>query len=848
MTIENLDRVFEPGSVAVIGASNRPGSVGAAVMHNLLSRGFNADIYPVNPGHAAVSGINALADARDLPPGVDLAVVAVPIRQVPAVLEICASRQVGGAVVVSAGDGQPDPRENELYRHIKAIARRTGMRVLGPDSVGIIHTGTRMNASFMHQTPLPGRMAFLSQSGAVCTSVLDLAIRENVGFSHFVSLGSKVDVDFSDMLDYLGSLPQVDSIIMYVESLTRMRRFMSAARAVSRVKPIIALKSGRSGKSGDPSGAGLDDDNIYDAAFKRAGILRVNDFESLFDCAEFLAKQHRPRGSRLAIVSNARGIGDMAKDALAGHGLAPAVLDLSTVEKLDALLGNGWSRTNPIALIQASTPQQYVQVVKICVQAPEIDGLLLLSSPVGIYDCTAIARPLVDLLKTTPFPVFTAWLGGMNIDTSRAIFNRNGIITYDSPERAVRAFVNLYQYGRNMELLQQIPYTTDKRLNIDRDKAAKIIDQALSEKAHDLSPQKAAGLAAAYGIHITPLPPGERPDYDLALSAENTDLFGPVIRFGIGGLMSQVLPDMAVALPPLNRVLARRTINATQISRLVSGQSNLPGVDLGVLEETMILLSRMVTDFPAIHHLSLNPIQVSRGRMHFSKITVKTAPPLVCAPAHLIISPYPWWQETEFITRDRDRIFMRPVRPGDAQQMIDLFHDLSPETIFMRFFSPLKRISRSMLVKLSQIDYDREIALCAFAGKGGIRKLIGVARIIFMPDGKTGEFAVVLADAWHGQGIGMALLKQALISAKKYGLSMVTGLVMTTNAAMLAMGQKLGFAVTRDAASAEYRLTLDLTTLDRDPGSAPVPASFLPGSQSDCQSDSGSGSGGLRPA
>ena len=824
MSIENLYRVFSPGSVAVIGASVRAGSVGASVMHNLLSKGFKGDIFPVNPGHASVLGIETLADVRDLPLDVDLAVVAVPIRQVPRVLDVCAAKNVGGAVVVSAGGGRRDAREIGIYQRIKTIARKTGMRVLGPDSVGIIHTGSGLNASFMHQPPLPGRMAFVSQSGAVCTSVLDLAVRENVGFSHFVSLGSKLDVDFSDMLDYLGSLSEVDSIIMYVESLTRMRRFMSAARAVSRVKPVIALKSGRSGKTADP--ADLDEDRIYDAAFKRAGILRVNDFEALFDCAEFLAKQQRPRGSRLAIVSNARGIGDMAKDALAGHGLDPAPLDPATVQKLDALLKEGWSRTNPIALIRASTPQQYVQVVKICVQAPEIDGLLLLSSPVGTYDCTAIARPLVDLLKKTPFPVFTAWLGGMNIDASRAIFNRNGIITYDSPERAVRAFVNLYQYGRNMELLQQIPYTTDKRLSIDRDSASRIIDTALAADETRLSVQHAAALAAAYGIHVAPLPEGPPPDYALNLSATSSDLFGPVIRFGIGGLMTEVLSDTAVALPPLNRLLARRTIRATRISRLLEGHGPLPGVDLGLLEETMILVSRMVTDFPAVRLLSLNPIQVRGGRIYFSQILVNVAPPAVCAPAHLIISPYPWWQETVFITRDQERIFMRPVRPGDAQQMIDLFYDLSPETIFMRFFSPLKRISRSLLVKLSQIDYDREIALCAFAGKRGIRKLIGVARIIFMPDGKTGEFAVVLADEWHGKGIGMALLKQALISAKKYGLSQVTGLVMTTNSPMLAMGQKLGFAVSRDAASAEYRLTIDLKGLSREAGTAPVPESF----------------------
>ena len=814
MTIENLDRVFSPGSVAVIGASDRPGSVGAAVMQNLVSRGFAGDILPVNPRHASVMGIGACADARDLPRDVDLAVVAVPIRQVPDVLETCAGKNLGGAVVVSAGETGQDARKNETTRRIKAIAKGSGMRVVGPDSVGIIHTGAGLNASFMHQTPLPGRMAFLSQSGAVCTAVLDLAVRENVGFSHFVSLGSKLDVDFSDMLDYLGSLPEVDAIVMYVESLTRMRRFMSAARAVSRVKPIIALKSGRSGKIEDPGE--LDQDAMYEAAFKRAGILRVNDFETLFDCAEFLAKQQRPRGSRLAIVSNAKGIGDMAKDALAGYGLAPAAVDPATVTKLDALFADGWHSTHSVALIHAATPHQYVQVVKTCVQAPEIDGLLLLSSPVGTYDCTAIAQPLVDLLKATPFPVFTAWLGGMTIDASREIFNQNGIITYDSPERAVRAFVYLYRYGRNMELLQEIPYTTDKRLDIDRDAAARIIDDALAREQRVLSPENAKALAAAYGICIEPLPAGVHADYALDLSARNTGLFGPVIRFGIGGLMTEVLPDMAVALPPLNRLLAGRTITATKIFRLLEGRGRVPGVDLGLLEETMILVSRMVTDFPAVLALALNPVQVSGGQVYFTRITVKASPPAVCAPAHLIISPYPWWQESECITRDRERIFMRPVRPGDVQQMIDLFDDLSPETIFMRFFSPLKRISRSMLVKLSQIDYDREIALCAFAGEGDARRLIGVARIIFLPDGKTGEFAVVVADAWHGKGIGANLLKQALVGAKKYGLIAVTGLVMTNNAAMLAMGQKIGFSVARDADSAEYRLTMELSHLKTD--------------------------------
>lgn len=821
MTTENLDRILQPRSVAVVGASARPGSVGAVVMENLMAGGFKGDLFPVNPKYPSVSGIPALADAGSIPLETDLVVVAVPMASVPEVLETCARRKVGGAVLISAGKFGIGPWEDDgAYERIRSIAARSGMRIIGPDSVGLINTLSGLNASFMHQTPPPGNIAFLSQSGAMCTSVLDLAMRENVGFSHFISLGSKLDVNFSDMLDFLGSQPEVESIVMYVESLVHMRRFMSAARAVSRVKPIIALKSGRSGTAGD-----LCEDEIYDAAFKRAGILRVDEFEALFDCAEFLAKQERPNGPRLAIVSNATGIGAMAKDALAARGLSPASLDPETVRRLDGLLGDTWSRSNPIALIRSSTPENYIRVVETCIDAAEIDGLLLLSSPVGTYDCTSIARSLADLLQTTPFPVLTAWLGGINIDQSRSIFNRSGIVTYDTPERAVRAFVNLYQYGRNLELLQEIPYTTDKRLTIDRPRAARIIEQGLARHGDRLTPVAAGDLMGAYGIEMASPERGGtsddggsgRLDLSLRISAVNNDLFGPVIRFGAGGLMTEVSRDTSMALPPLNRLLARRAIEATRISGILHGHGHLKLADLSLLEEMMILVSRMVTDYPVISRLDLNPIQVRSGRFRVCGVNVALRESAVTSPAHLIISPYPWWQESEFMTRDGERIFMRPVRPGDAQQMIDLFYDLSEETVYLRFFSPLKRLSRSLLIKLTQIDYDREIALCAFAGRGKHRKIIGVSRIIFFPDGKTGEFAVVLADAWHGKGIGSVLLRRALESAKKYGLTHISGPVMTSNTAMLTMGQKLGFTIALDPASSEYRLTLALADMAPDP-------------------------------
>lgn len=808
MTTYGLSRVIHPKSVAVIGASCLQGSVGSVVMENLVSGGFQGDIHPVNPKYGAVMGIPAHADADDLPPDIDMALIATPIAAVPKILETCAAKGMGSAVIISAWDETAGQSNETIAARIKDISRKTGLRVIGPDSVGIVNTEMSLNASFMHRMPLKGRIAFLSQSGAVCTSVLDMAMGENIGFSHFVSLGSMLDVCFADMIDFLGSQSEVDSIVMYLEHLTGMRNFMSAARAVSRIKPIIALKSGRSG----PEGPSYDDE-AYEAAFKRAGILRVKDFEALFDCVEFLAKQQRPKGSRLAILSNAPGIGVMATDALAGYRLAPARLSPETMKALEDLLKQDWNHGHPVELLRESAHRHYVDAARICMNAPEIDGLLLLSSPVGIYDSVPIARELAKILKTGPCPVFTAWMGGGDIDDTREIFNKADIATYETPERAVQAFVNLFQFGRNMEMLQEIPYRTDKRLEIDHGRAREIIDQHLEKGAGRLPDRMARALVSSYGIPVGEGDPGAAADYELSISAVRSPDFGPVIRFGLGGVLKDVIKDMSLALPPLNRLLARRAIEDTMISRVFHGYGEIEKIDTTFLEEILIRMSRLITDFPEITDLDINPVRVVKGRMtaaHGHVIVEKTK---LKSAAHLIISSYPYWQEKNFQTGDGTHVFLRPVKPSDAQEMIDLFCDLSPETIYLRFFSPIKRISRSMLIRMTQIDYDREIALIAFAGSKQEKKIVGVARVIFVPDGRRAEFAVVLADAWQGKGLGKKLLHHALMCAKAYGIQQVWGPVITSNTGMLGLGERLGFRVERDPESAEYKLIIDLDGL-----------------------------------
>ncbi|MEX1301286.1 MAG: CoA-binding protein, partial [Desulfotignum sp.] len=479
MSTHLLNRLFNPKGVAVIGASDEKGSVGNAIMKNLMAGKGKYDVFPVNPRHKKLFDLPCAERVQDIDGVVDLAVIATPIKMVPDLIDDCGKKEISGAVVVSSGGRETGVRGQAIEEDIMSAARKSDIRVIGPNCLGIINTAISLNASFAHLLPLPGNIAFLSQSGAVCTSVLDLAFRKNVGFSHFANLGSMVDVDFADMIDYLGSQRSVGSIVMYMESIANIRNFMSAARAVSRIKPVIVLKSGRSRAgaraAASHTGAMAEEDVLYDTAFQRAGILRVTEFEEMFDCVEFLAKQRRPKGSGMTIITNAGGPGVMAADALASFNMEPTRLSQTTLDRLNELLPDNWSRGNPVDILGDTPASVYADTVNICAADPETDALLLICSPAGTVDTRILAELLVPHLKNVPCPVFTAWIGGDNVTKARDVFNQAGIVTYDSAERAVRAFRNLYEYGKNIERLTQIPIRTDTRLIIHRETAGNII-------------------------------------------------------------------------------------------------------------------------------------------------------------------------------------------------------------------------------------------------------------------------------------------------------------------------------------------------------------------------------------
>ncbi len=892
MSIFNLDRLFNPKTVAVVGASEKESSIGFLIMNNLVGKGFEGNIIPINPGYQQVLGQKAFSRIEDVDQMIDMAVIATPIHTVPNILESCGQAGLAGVVIVSSGGREIGLKGRKMEENIFQTAKQYHLRIIGPNCLGFVNTAISLNASFVHQAPLSGNIAFLSQSGAVCTSVLDISLRNNVGFSHFVSLGSMVDVDFADMIDYLGSLSTVDSIVMYMENITHIRNFMSAARAVSRIKPIFVLKSGRSNAgalaAASHTGAMAKEDAIYDAAFQRAGILRVNEFEELFDCADFLAKQKRPRGPRLTIITNAGGSGVMAADALASHDIEPVKLSEETRRQLDQILPENWNRENPIDIMGDSGKEIFLKTARICADAPETDALLLICSPVGTMDILSIAKALAGEVKAYPCPVFTAWIGGINVESSRKVFNEAGIVTYNSAERAVRAFKNLYQYGKNIEMLHEIPVRTDIKLVINRPRARQIISEAVSAGEKSLTETTAKELLKSYGIptNVTKIADSEemaveiseqigfpvvlkicskdiphksdcngvaldlrtpkdvrsaygrimkdaedfapnakingvsvqkmqpKADYELIIGAKKDAHFGPVLLFGMGGVLTEVYKDTAMGLPPLNRSLARQMIEKTKISRVFNGFRNLHKTDISLLEEFLIRVGRLVTDFPEIQALDINPLMIRDGEITAVDARVLIGPAGIETPRHLIISSYPWQYESKLQSVDGQGIFIRPIRPSDADLLINHFNSLSSRSVYMRFFSPLKKLSKEMLIRLTQIDYDREIALVALIGTEKDRKIIGVCRVTDYPDGEQGEFAMAITDGWQGKGMGAALLQQCLKASWDKGLKRVNGIVLAENTQMLKLGRKLGFSRSRTPEGSEYELIIERDDMD----------------------------------
>ncbi|PZV01553.1 MAG: acetyl CoA synthetase subunit alpha [Leptolyngbya sp.] len=503
-----LDPIFSPRSVAVVGATERPGSVGRTVLWNLISHPFGGTVYPINPKRRNVLGIQAFDRIQSLPEVVDLAIIAIPAPGVPAVVQDCVDAGVRGAIILSAGFKEIGAEGVDLERQIKAIAEGR-MRLIGPNCLGIQNPLTGLNATFASHLAKPGNVGFISQSGALCTSILDWSLRENVGFSAFISLGSMLDVGWGDLIDYLGDDPHTHSIVIYMESIGDARAFLSAAREVALSKPIIVIKAGRTQAAAQAAashtGALTGSDAVLDAAFYRCGVLRVDHIEELFDTAEALAKQPRPRGPRLSIMTNAGGPGVLATDALIRAGGSLATLSDASVNALNAALPVHWSHSNPIDILGDAEPARFAEVLKTTLIDPDSDGCLVVLTPQAMTDPTTTAQAVVETWQASGStqPILASWMGGAEVDDGEDMLNRAGIPTYRYPDQAARLFGLLWRHSYALKGLYETPaLTTDH--GIDRATVATILQTARAEARPLLTETESKGVLAAYGIPVVP--------------------------------------------------------------------------------------------------------------------------------------------------------------------------------------------------------------------------------------------------------------------------------------------------------------------------------------------------------
>lgn len=508
MVTVNLDKIFNPKSIAMIGASDEEGSVGYTLMKNLTGLGYEGEVYPVNIHKKEILGFKAYKTVDQLPETVDLAIIATPAKTVPDLVEQCGKVGIIGIIILSAGFKEIGLEGRALEDRILEMKKRYDLRIVGPNCLGIIRPSMNLNATFASKIPKSGNIAFISQSGALGTAILDWAIHERIGFSNFVSVGSMIDVDFGDLIDYFGTDPKTRSILLYIEGVTDAREFMSAARHFARTKPIIVVKAGKFSESAKAAashtGALTGEDMIYDAAFKRAGMVRVEEISDLFNSAEVLEMQPLPGGPNLAIITNAGGPGVMATDALIARGGELAKLSQKTMKKLNDILPHYWSRRNPIDILGDARADRYKAVVEACVKDENVDGLLIIYTPQGVTDPVEIAESIVKLCKRRGScrTVLTSFMGYEEVEEANRIFNKRGIPTYSTPEQAVATYMYMYQYKRNLELL----YETPEELPVDSVPPKRplnvVMRNAAKENREILTEMEAKQLLEYYSIPI----------------------------------------------------------------------------------------------------------------------------------------------------------------------------------------------------------------------------------------------------------------------------------------------------------------------------------------------------------
>ncbi|POG21343.1 protein acetyltransferase [Aeromonas bestiarum] len=837
MKPSGLDRLFKPQSIAVIGASTNPQKAGHVVIRHLLAGQFKGPILPVSPHNKAIAGVLAYSDISSLPLSPDLAIICTKRERVLPLIEELGKKGAGAAIILAADFSMQERAQ------LQQLSHQYDIRLLGPNSMGMLLPGQGINASFSPIAAKPGQVAFLSQSAAVSTTILDWAKQHELGFSAFISLGDHCDIDFGQLLDQLSRDGTTRAILLYMDKLHDARHFLSAARAASRNKPILVLKSGRH----DPAN-GLD--NVYDAAIRRAGMLRVRDTHELFAAVETLSHSLTLKGERLAIISNGRGLANMAVDVLLERGgkLAMPPRDIGSDADIAA----------------------YRQALETLLQGDEADAILLIHAPSLTARGAELARSLIDYVKQHPrtrrFNILTNWAGEYSAQEGRRLFSEAGFPTYRTPESAVAAFMHMVEYRRNQKQLMETPASLQGgKLNAEL--CQQLIRQALERKQLTLDTHlvhpilQAAGLStlptwivsdaieatltaeqigypvavklrspdiahksAVHGVmlnlrtsaevaqaadaildRVRQHDPGARIEgllvqrmarrsggLELRIRLQQDPVFGPVILLGESGAEPQ---EMVAALPPLNQALARYQIIGALKSRKIREQATPEKLDIDALGQVLCQLSELLLAFPEIQELDLHPLQACGAEMVILDASL-TLMPVVQGRNTLAIRPYPTELEEGAWLKDQSHVLLRPIRPEDEPAHKQFVLKVSDEDRYKRFFADVGELGHEELARMTQIDYDREMAFVAVGQDGAFRQqILGVVRAISNPDQSDAEFAILVRSDLKGLGLGKLMMEKIVRYARERGIGQLSGMTMPSNRGMINLAKRLGFKI-----------------------------------------------------
>lgn len=865
MSQRGLEALLRPKSIAVIGASVTPGRAGYFMMRNLLAGGFSGPVLPVTPKYKAVSGVLAWPDIASLPFAPDLAIICTHAKRNLELLQQLGEKGCKACIILSAPTSQ--------LEELKACASQWQIRLLGPNSLGLLAPWQGLNASFSPVPIAKGRIAFISQSAAVSNTILDWAQQRNLGFSWFIALGDSLDIDVDDLLDFLARDGKTSAILLYLEHLSDARRFVSASRSASRNKPILVIKSGRSHQAQAMIGTHSGLDAAWDAAIQRAGLLRVQDTHELFSAVESLSHMRPLRGDRLMIISNGAAPAALALDELYARNGKLATLSDETLQVLATLLPEGVGRGNPLDLKDDATPARYVACIEQLLDSHELDALMIIHAPSAVSPASETAEQIIAAVAKHPrgkqVTLLTNWCGEYSSQAARRAFTQAGIPTWRTPEGTVTAFMHQVEYRRNQKQLRETP-ALPIGLTQNSAQAHQLIQQALDQGINTLDTHEVQPVLQAYGLATLPtwiagdsreaasiadqigypvalklrspdIPhksevqgvmlylrsaveveqaaeaifdrvrnthPQARIDgllvqsmanragaQELRVVVEQDPLFGPIIMLGEGGVEWQPDKQAAVALPPLNMTLARYLVIQAMKSGKVRSRSALRPLDIAGLSQLLVQVSNLVVDCPEIQRLDIHPLLASANEFTLLDVTLQLAPFTGDNEARLAIRPYPHHLEEQVQLKDGQYCLFRPILPEDEPQLRAFIAQVTKEDLYYRYFSEINEFTHEDLANMTQIDYDREMAIVAVRQYNGNDEIIGVTRAISDADNIDAEFSVLVRSDLKGLGMGRRLLEKMIRYTRDHGLQQLNGITMPHNSGMITLARKLNFRV-----------------------------------------------------